>query len=86
MEPKGSLQCLQEPHHWSLSSAGWISSDVPPYFCKIHYNLPSTHRSSNWSLPFRFSNQNFVCISQLSHLHLLTIWANGYGISFIEWL
>jgi len=40
----------------------------PPYFPKTHYNvlLPSTLRSSEWSLPFRFSNQNVVCLSHLS--------------------
>jgi len=37
----------------------------PPYFPKIYTNiiLPSTL----WSLPFRFSDQNFVYISHLSH-------------------
>jgi hypothetical protein len=36
-----------------------------PYFLKIHVNitLPSTTRSPKLSLPFRLSNQNFVCIS-----------------------
>jgi hypothetical protein len=40
----------------------------PPYFPKIHSNiiLSSTTRSSEWSLPFRFSDQNFVRISHLS--------------------
>jgi hypothetical protein len=33
-----------------------------PDFPKIHSNiaLPSTPRSSEWSLPFRFSDQSFV--------------------------
>jgi hypothetical protein len=41
----------------------------PPYFLKIHSNitLPSTPRSSEWCLPFKFSDQNFVYISHLSH-------------------
>jgi hypothetical protein len=32
----------------------------PLYFLKIHFNiiLPSSSRSSEWSLPFMFSNQN----------------------------
>jgi hypothetical protein len=40
-----------------------------PYLTKIHSNfiLPSTSRSSEWSLPFKFSDQNFVCVSHLSH-------------------
>jgi hypothetical protein len=29
--------------------------------------LPSTPRSSEWSLPFRFSNENIACIFNLSH-------------------
>jgi len=35
---------------------------LPAYCPKIHSNiiLPSMHRSSKRSLPFRFSNQNFV--------------------------
>jgi len=38
-------------------------------FPKIHsnFNFPSMPRSSKWSLPFRFSNQNIICISHISH-------------------
>jgi hypothetical protein len=41
----------------------------PSYFPKIHSSIIflSTHRSSKWYLPFRFSNQNFVCISYVTH-------------------
>jgi len=41
----------------------------PHYFHKIHSNIifPSTPRSSEWSLPFRVSYQNSLCISYLSH-------------------
>jgi D-alanyl-lipoteichoic acid acyltransferase DltB (MBOAT superfamily) len=40
---------------------------IPLCFTKIHSNiiLPSTSRSSEWSLPFRFSYQNVVCLSHL---------------------
>jgi hypothetical protein len=40
-----------------------------PHFTKIHFNIifPSTPKSSAWSLPFRFSDQNFVCIFRPSH-------------------
>jgi hypothetical protein len=41
----------------------------PPYFPKINSNiiLPSTPRSSEWSLLFRISCRNSVRISHLSH-------------------
>jgi hypothetical protein len=40
----------------------------PPYFPKTHSNIfSSTPRSSKWSLPFRFSDQNLVFVSHLSH-------------------
>jgi hypothetical protein len=37
----------------------------PPYFPNVHSNIifPSTPRSSERTLPFRISTQNFVCIS-----------------------
>jgi len=40
-----------------------------PYFPKIHSNIifPLTPRSSEWFLPFRFSDQNIVWISRLPH-------------------
>jgi hypothetical protein len=39
--------------------------NFPPYFPKIDSNiiLPSTPSSSDWSLLFTFSDQNFLCIS-----------------------
>jgi len=64
--------------HWSVqkspSSVPFLSQinpvhNFPPYLPKIHSNiiLPSTLKSSSCSLPFRSSDQNFVCISHLSH-------------------
>jgi hypothetical protein len=43
--------------------------NLPSYFSKIRSNiiLPSMPRSSEWSLPFRFSDHNFVCVSHLSN-------------------
>jgi hypothetical protein len=40
-----------------------------PHLPKIHFNvkLTSTPRSSEWSLPFRLPNQDFVSISHLTH-------------------
>jgi hypothetical protein len=41
---------------------------LPPCSRKIQSNIifPSTPRSSEWSLPFRFSDRSFVCTSHLS--------------------
>jgi len=37
------------------------------YLPKVHLNviLPFMPRPSKWSLPFGFSDQNFVCLSHL---------------------
>jgi len=40
----------------------------PPNFPQIRSDIfLSTTRSSEWSLHFRFSNQNILCISHLCH-------------------
>jgi len=40
----------------------------PPHFPKIHSNIfPSVPSSSMWSLPFRFSNKNFIRIFCFFH-------------------
>jgi len=46
----------------------------PPYFPNIHSNiiLPSVPRSSEWSHPSNFSDQNFECISHLSHVYYMS--------------
>jgi len=40
---------------------------IAPHFFKMHFNVifPSTASYVKWFLPFRFSDQNFVCISRL---------------------
>jgi len=63
VEPEGLLPCSQEPacpDH--LNPVHTFS----PYFPVIHSSiiLPSTATSSEWSFHFRFSDRNFVCISQ----------------------
>jgi hypothetical protein len=62
------------PRHWSLSWARRIhSTPSHSYFQKTQSNInfPSMPRSSEWSLTFRFSDQNFVCISRLSQLRYI---------------
>jgi hypothetical protein len=50
--------------HNSLSQMHLVH--IPPYFPKTHSNiiLPSRPRSHEWSLPFRFCDQNVVCTSR----------------------
>lgn len=45
------------------------------YFLKIHFNaiLPSTLRSSNWSLSCRFSNRNFVDIFGVTGVYYMAL-------------
>jgi hypothetical protein len=47
-------------HHLSLSRARSIQSIPPPHFLKIYFtvNIPSTHRSSKWSLSPHISSSN----------------------------
>jgi len=54
----------------SLSRTKWIHSTTSHIISlTIHSNvIPQfTPRSSKWPLPFGFCDQNFVCISHLSH-------------------
>jgi hypothetical protein len=68
MEPEGSLPRSQGPGHWSPFRARWIQSTPFHPVSKILSNiiLPSTPRSSEWSLPFMFSDEDFVLISHSS--------------------
>jgi len=56
--------------HWSLSWARHHPVHTfPPYSPKINSNIIflSMPGSSEWSIHFRFSNQNFVLIFHPSH-------------------
>jgi len=68
MEPEGSLPCSQDPATGSYPEPYASSSHPPTLIPKIHSNviLPLTPKSSEWSLPFRISDQNIVHISHLS--------------------
>jgi len=54
--------------HWSLSSARCIQSTVSHLF-----PYSSTRRSSKWSVPFRFSNQNTFCVYDIFHACYISI-------------
>jgi len=75
MEPEGSLLCSQEP-----ATGPYLESE------NLNIILPSMPMYSKWFLPFRFTNQNTVCISHLSmhitcpaHLFIDLITLTIYG-------
>jgi len=70
MEPEGSLPCSQESTTGSCLFKIHPVHTFSPYFHKIHSNniiSPSTPRSYEWSLSFKFSDQHLVFMSHLSH-------------------
>jgi len=68
MAPEGSLRCSQETATVSYPEPDASSLHLPS-FPKIHSHiiLSSMPRFSEWSLPFNFSDRNFICTSHLSH-------------------
>ena len=70
MEPEGSHHVHNSPQLSHILSQITPFHVFPPYFFKIPFNiiLPSTPRSSKWSVSFRFlKNQNPVCTPHLPH-------------------
>jgi hypothetical protein len=69
VETEGSLPRSQQPASDTHPESHASSLYIPPYFVKMSCNnvLPSTPRSSEWCVLFRFSDQNFVCISHFSN-------------------
>jgi len=71
VEPEGSLLCSQEPSSGLSPGSDECSLTVhnlPPYFLKTELIVPSMSRSSKWFHLFRYSCQNPVCTSCLSHV------------------
>jgi len=66
-DPKAHYRVYQSPMH--------SAHTFPPYIPKMHLNifLPSARRSTEWSFLFRFSDQNFVCISHFSHVCYMSL-------------
>jgi hypothetical protein len=69
MKPYVSLPLLQRPTICPFSSHTNPIHALPTDFLKIHCNisLPSTSRSSKWSLSLRFPHQNPVLTSPVPH-------------------
>jgi len=67
----GSLLCFEEPATGPYLSQMNPVTNFPTYFCKIHSNIifPSTHRSSKWSLPFKFLTR-ILYIFIISPVHI----------------
>jgi hypothetical protein len=69
MEPEASLPCSQGPATGPYNEPDELSPNLLIHFAKIRSNiiLPSTPRSPEWALlPFRFANQNVICISHFT--------------------
>jgi len=70
METEGSLPFSQKPATGPYPESDESSPHTPPPFStKIHSNIifPFPIRSSEWPLPFKFSNRNVVCVSVVFH-------------------
>jgi hypothetical protein len=86
MESEGSLPHAQQPATGPYLDPDEFNSHPPTYFPMIHFNiiLPSTPGYSEWSLPFRLSNQSFVLSSYFlvrakcrTHLILLIVYGEA---------
>jgi hypothetical protein len=62
MEPKVSLPCSQTSANIQYPQPDTSSPHLPYLSPRVHFNniFPSTPKSSKWSLPFYFPDQNFV--------------------------
>jgi len=91
MNPEDSYRMHKTPPLVLIPSQINVVHTLSPYLPKIHSNIIflSTPRSSKWPLPFRFSNQNIVYISHLSHAlympaHLILLYVFALIIIFGE--
>jgi len=70
MKPKGSLLCSQEPANEPNPYWAKWTKFIPWYhYFRIHFNIILTPKPGfpKFSLPLRFSGQNFICIFDFPH-------------------
>jgi len=61
-----SIIVFKRSRLWPLFWTSWFQSIVSyPVFLRSILIIPSTPSASEWSLPSRFPDQNFVCISHI---------------------
>jgi len=74
MKSEGSLPCSQES---ATGPTGHMNPDhnFAPYFPNVYSNIifPSTPRSSEWYLPYRFFNKNFYSALNLSEIRWVVL-------------
>lgn len=73
MVSEGPLRDNNVPTLVSVSQPGQSSPLIYILFLQNPFNitLPSGPRSPNWAFPFRYANQNFVCICHLVHAYYI---------------
>jgi hypothetical protein len=73
-EPEGQLLFSKEPSTCFYHLPNQSRPQLCPYLChtNIHITLPSKCTFPTWTLPFTFSNYNFVHICYYSHACYMT--------------
>lgn len=87
MEADGLFPCSQAPPPVLTLNQMRSIHTFQLSFQKTPFNtLPSSFRSSEWSVPFRLSNQNFVGISYLPMFNSASLLSERWVSSYINCL
>jgi hypothetical protein len=87
METEGSLTCSHKPTSGPNPESYEPLHILKTYFSRIYLNIILSWRPSStiWSIPFRVSRWNFVCISQAFYLCLYLKWHKSLWVIKIWW-